>query len=123
MGLLSPSALRNKNNLRPEAIPMIPSAVLHAARRERHGSTATVATAIGMIAMVTGLNAKCFLRYAPSVEKLLTCHSSPAKIDQCIVAIATIRSDLTDHASLLLKTYTDQVRLACVCDFNKDYTI
>jgi len=79
--------------LRPEAIPMIPSAVPHAARKGRHGSTATVATAIGMIAMATGLNAKCFLRYAPSVEKLPRYHFSPAKIDRFIVAIATIRSD------------------------------
>jgi len=72
---------------------MIPSAVLHAARKGRHDSTATVATAIGMIAMATGLNAKCFLRYAPSVEKLPKCRSSPAKIGRCIAAIATIRLD------------------------------
>ncbi len=72
---------------------MIPSAVPHAARKGRHGSTATVATAIGMIAMATGLNAKCFLRYAPSVVKLPRYHSGPAKIGRCIVAIATIRSD------------------------------
>jgi len=70
---------------------MIPSAVPHAARKERHGSTATVATAMEMIA--TGLDGKCFLRYAPSVEKLPRCHSSPAKIGRCIAAIATIRSD------------------------------
>jgi len=72
---------------------MIPSAVPHAAKKGRHGSTAIVATAIGMIAMATGPNAKCFLRYAPSVEKLPRFHSSPAKIGRCIAAIATIRSD------------------------------
>jgi len=70
-----------------------PSAVPHAARKGKHGSTATMATAIGMIAMATGLNAKCFLRYVPSVAKLPRCHSSPVKIGQFIVAIATIRSD------------------------------
>ena len=93
MGLPSPSALRNKSSSLPEAIPTSPSAVPHAARNGKHGSTATVATAIGMIAMATGLNAKCFLRYAPSVAKIPRFRSSPAKIGQCIVAIATIRSD------------------------------
>ena len=75
---------------------MIPSAVPHAARKGKHGSTAIVAIvaiAMEMIAIATGPNAKCSLRYAPSVEKLLRCHSSPAKIGQCIAAIATIRSD------------------------------
>jgi len=72
---------------------MTPSAVPHAVKKGRHGRTATVATAMEMIAIATGLDAKCSLRYAPSVEKLLKCHSSPAKIDRCIVAIATIRSD------------------------------
>jgi len=79
---------------------MIPSAVPHAARKGRHGSTAIVATATGMIAMATGLNDRCFLRYAPSVEKIPKCLSSPAKIDRFIVAIVTMRSDLADHASL-----------------------
>jgi len=72
---------------------MIPSAVPHAAKKEKHGSTATVATAIGMITTATGPNAKCSLRYAPSVEKLPRYHSNPAKIGRCIAAIATIRSD------------------------------
>jgi len=102
---------------------MIPSVVPHAAKKERHGRTATVATAMEMIAMATGLNVKCSLRYAPSVEKLPRCHSSPAEIGRCIAAIATIRSGRTDPASLLLKTFTGQVRLACVCHFNKDYTV
>jgi len=75
---------------------MFPSAVPHAARKGRHGSTAIVAIvaiAMEMIAIATGPNAKCSLRYAPSVEKLPRCHSSPAKIGRCIAAIATIRSD------------------------------
>ncbi len=122
-GLPSPSALGNKNNLRPEAIPIIPNAVPHAARKGRHGSTATVAIAIEMIAMATGLSAKCFLRYVPSVEKIPRCHSSPVKIDRFIVAIVTIRSDLADHASLLLKAYIDQGLLAYICHSNKNYTI
>jgi len=91
VGLLSPSALRNKSSLLPEAILTIPSVVRHAARKGRHGSIAIVAIAMEMIA--TGHGAKCSLRYAPSVEKLHRCRSSPAKIDRCIVAIATIRSD------------------------------
>ena len=76
---------------------MTPSAVPHAVRKGRHGSTAIVAivaiVAIAMEMIATGPNAKCSLRYAPSVEELLRCHSSPAKIGRCIVAIATIRSD------------------------------
>ena len=112
MGLPSLSALGNKNNLRPEAILITPSAVPHAAKKGRHGRTATVAIAIEMIA--TGLYAKCFLWYALSVEKIPRCHSSPAKIDRFIVAIVTIRSDLADHASLLLKTDVGQEYLACV---------
>jgi len=72
---------------------MTPSAVPHAVRKGRHGSTAIVAIAMEMIAIATGPNAKCSLRYAPSVENPLRCHSSPAKIGRCIVAIATIRSD------------------------------
>ena len=69
-----------------------PSAVSHAARKGKHGRTATVATAIEMIATATSLDAKCFLRYVPSVAKLPRCHLNPAKVDQFIVAIATIRS-------------------------------
>jgi len=93
---------------------MIPSAAPHAAKKGKHGSTATVATAMEMIAITTGLDGKCFLQYAPSVEKLPRCHSSPAKIDRCTVAIATIRSDLADHANLLLKKYIGQGYLAYV---------
>jgi len=65
-----------------------------------------MAVAIEMIAIATGLDAKCFLRYAPSVKKLPKCHSSSAKIVRYIVPIATIWSDLADHASLLLKPHT-----------------
>ena len=93
MGLPLPSALGNKSSSLPEAIPTSPSAVPHAARKGKHGSMATVATAIEMIAMATGLNAKCFLQCAPSVAKRPRFRSSPAKIGQCIVAIATVRLD------------------------------
>jgi len=67
-----------------------------------------VATAMGMAATATHRDAKCSLRYVPSVAKTLRCHSSLAKVDQCIVAIVTIRSDLADHASLLFDTYIGQ---------------
>ncbi len=96
--------------MRQEVILTHPSAVPHAAKKGRHGRTATVAIAIEMIA--TGLYAKCFLRYAPSVEKIPRCHSSPAKIGRFIVAIVTIRSDLADHASLPSKTCISQILLA-----------
>jgi hypothetical protein len=100
VGLPSFSALGNKNYLRLEAITTHPSAVPHAAKTGRRGRTVTVAIAIKMIVIATGLDAKCFLRYAPSVEKIPKCLSSPAKIDRFIVAIVTMRSDLADHASL-----------------------
>ena len=93
MGLPSPSALENKSSSLPEVIPTSLSAVPHAAKNGKYGSMAIVATAIGMIAMATGLNAICFLRYAPSVAKIPRFHSSPTKTGQCIAAIATIRSD------------------------------
>ena len=69
----------------PEAVPTIPSVVPHAARKGKDGSMATVAA--------IGLDAKCFPRYVLSVAKLPRYHSSPAKIDQCIVATTTARSD------------------------------
>jgi len=116
--LLSSSALRNKSSLPPEVILMIPSAAYLAAKKGRHGRTATVAIAIGMIAMATDPNARCSLRYALSVAKLPRFRSSPTKIGQCIVAIATIRSGQADPASLLLKAYTGQAYLICVCPFN-----
>ena len=103
MGLPSPSALGNKSSLLPEAILIILSVVPHAARKGRHGSTAIVAIAMEMIA--TGPNAKCSLRYAPSVEKLPRCHSSPAKVGRCIAAIATVQLEQADNAGLLLKAY------------------
>ena len=43
--------------------------------------------------VVTGPNAKCFLRYAPSVVKKLKCLSSPVRKDRYIVVNATKRSD------------------------------
>ena len=90
--LLSSSALRSKNNLRPRDIPIIPNVVPHAARKERRARAATVATATGMIATATGLNAKCFLRYAPSVKKIPRYHSNPAKTGRFFAVTAIIRS-------------------------------
>jgi hypothetical protein len=89
----SPSVLRNKSNSHLEAMPTALSAVPHAARQEKYGKMATVPTTIGIIAIATNLNAKCFLRYVPSAAQLPRCHSSLVKIDRCIVEIATTRSD------------------------------
>ena len=115
MGLNSLSALRNRGNLRPKVILIIPSAVSHAARKGKHGRIQAMATAIGIIAMGitamgTGHNAKCFLRYAPSVEKLHRYHLNPAKTGRGIVAIATTRLDSAGHASLHSNDYTIQIR-------------
>ena len=102
---------------------MRPSAVPSAAKKGRHDRTATVATAMEMIAIATGLDAKCFLRYAPSVAKIPKYHSSPVKIDQYIAVIATIRSDLTGHASLLLKAHIGQVSPSLCVPLEERYTI
>ena len=84
--LPSRSALRNRNSLPPGVIPMSPNAVRHAVRQ---GSQ--IVTEI--VAMVTGPNGKCFPQCVPSVAKTPKFRLSPAKVDQYIVAIATIRSD------------------------------
>jgi len=110
VGLNSLSALRNRGNLRPKVILIIPSAVSPAARKGKHRRLHAMATAIGITAMGTGHNAKCFLRYAPSVEKLHRYHLNPAKTGRCIVAIATTRLDSAGHASLHSNDYTIQIR-------------
>ena len=65
---------------------MSPSDALLAARQESQSVTELVATA-------TDPDAKCSLQYVPSVAKRLRCHSSPAKVDRCIVVSATVRKD------------------------------
>ena len=62
------------------------SDVLHAARQGKTGVTETVA-------MATDPHGKRSLQYALSVGKIPKYRLSPAKVDQYIVAIATIRSD------------------------------
>ena len=91
MGLLSLSALRNKNSSHPKAILTSLSAVSHAAKQGRQSAEVVVA-------MATGPSGKCFPQYAPSVAKRPKYHSSPAKVDQYIVAIATIRSNRAGNA-------------------------
>ncbi len=84
MGLPSLSALRNKSSSNLKAILTSPSAVRHAAKQGKQSVTETVATAIDP-------GAKCSLRYAPNAVKKLKYHSSPVKVDQCIVVSATVR--------------------------------
>ncbi len=57
---------------------------------------------------------ECLVPSTPGVGKTRKYCLSPSKIDQYIVAIVTIRSELADHASLLLKTYMGHEYLACV---------
>jgi len=63
---------------------MSPSVVHHAVKQGKQNVTATVAT---------GPEGKCSLRYALSVVKRLKYHSSPVKVDRCIVVIATVSKD------------------------------
>ena len=60
---------------------------------------------MGIVAIAQGLDAKCSPQYAPSVAKTRKYHLSLAKVDQCIVAIATKRSDSVDNAGLTLRAY------------------
>jgi hypothetical protein len=100
VGLHSLSALGNKNNLRQEAIPTSLNAAPRAARQGKHSSTETVETVMGMIAMATGLDAKCSPQYALSVGRKLKYRSSPVRADQCIAVIATVKSESVDNAGL-----------------------
>jgi len=86
--LPSPSRLKSKNSSRPEAIPTSPSAVKPAGRQGSQSATETEA-----VATATGPNGKCFPQLAPNVAKRPKYRSSRAKVDQYIVAIATIRSN------------------------------
>ena len=72
---------------------MSPSAAPPVANHGRHN-------AIEMMAMATDPNVKCFLLYATSVAKTPRFRSNPAKANQCIVASATIKSNLADKANL-----------------------
>ena len=115
VGLPSLSALGNKNNLRQEAIPTSLNAAPRAARKGKHSSTETVATVMGMIAMATSLDAKCFPQYALSVGVKLKYRSSPERADQYIAVIATVKSESVDNAGLTWRIYTGRGYLACVC--------
>jgi hypothetical protein len=67
------------------------SVVLNVVRRGIHRATKTVATAMGIVAMVTEPLAKCSLRYVQIVARKLKYRSNHAKADQCIVVIATAK--------------------------------
>ena len=101
MELPSLSVLRNKNSSRLKATLTSLSAVPHAAKQGRQSVTEVV--------VATGPSGKCFPQYVPSVAKRPKYRSSPAKVDQYIVAIATIRSNRVDNSSLDLRIYIGRV--------------
>jgi len=78
VGLPSLSVQRNKNSSSLKATLTSPNVVPHAA---------------------IDPSDKCFLQYALSVAKTPRYRSSPARVDQYIVAIATIRPNRVDNAS------------------------
>jgi len=78
--------------LHPEAILTTLSAVPHAARPGRHNVTEMIATAT-----VPGV--RCSPQCVLSVARIVKCHSSPAKADRYIVAIATMPLKRIDSAS------------------------
>ena len=87
VGTPSLSPLRNKNSSHLRATPTILSAVPHAAKQGKQSVTEAA------VVMATGPSGKCFPQYAPSVAKRPKYRSSPAKVDQYIVAIATVKLD------------------------------
>ena len=84
------------------------SVVPHAVEPTKHSVPALETTA-------TVPSGECLVPSTPGVGKTRKYRLSLLKIDQCIVVIVTIPSDSADHASLLLKTYTGQGSLTCVC--------
>ncbi|MBA7684993.1 hypothetical protein ES703_93406 [subsurface metagenome] len=61
------------------------------------------------MAIAQGLDAKCSPQYAPSVAKTRKYHLSLAKVDQSIVAIATVQSDSIDNTGLIFRAYIGQI--------------
>ena len=94
MELPSLSALRSKSFSNPGAILMSPNAAPHAARQERQSDLEMATTA-------TGPSGKCFPQYAPSAAKRPKYHSSPVKVDQYTVAIATVKSDQVGNTKIV----------------------
>ena len=97
VGQPSHSALRNKSSSNLRAILMSLSVVPHAEKPGKHSAT-------NRTARVTGLDVKCFLLSALSVVRKPKCHSSLAKVDRYIAAIATVRSDKANNTSFILRT-------------------
>ena len=52
-----------------------------------------------MMVTATDPGAKCSPQYALSVVKTPKYHSSPVKVDRCIVVSATVVSDRTDKST------------------------
>ena len=101
MGLPSLSALGNKSSSNLKALPMSLSVVPHAVEPTKRSVPAVETTA-------TVPSGECFVPSTLGVGKTRKYRLSPSKIDQCIVSIVTIRSDLADHASLLNGSYIDK---------------
>jgi len=94
VGLPSLSVQRNKNSSSLKATLTSPNVVPHAAKQ---GSQSVME--IVVVATAIDPSDKCFLQYALSVAKTPRYRSSPARVDQYIVAIATIRPNRVDNAS------------------------
>ena len=106
-GPTSASLLRNKSSFNPRAIPMSPSAVLHAERQRRHSGTEVVVTA-------TGCHARCFLPHAPSAAKTPKCLLSLPPAGRSIVAIATVKSDRVDNTRLTMAIHGPGIPGPCM---------
>ncbi len=69
---------------------------------------------MAMVNMAIGPHGKCSPQYVPSVAKTRKYLSSLAKIDRCIAAIATTRSNKTNRDGSTLKIYIGWGDLAYV---------
>ena len=88
----------SKNSMHRVAYRMNPDVVPIAAEQGKRNVT-------GLMATAPGPHAKCSLRYALSVAKILKCLSSPERIDLCIVMSATMQPDRAVNIRLTLRTY------------------
>jgi len=91
VGVNSPSALRIKSFTNPKVILMSPNVAPNAVRQEKQSATETVATAMEMAAMAIHPDVNYSPQCALIVVKKLKYRSSPARVDQFIAVIATVK--------------------------------
>jgi hypothetical protein len=80
---------KSKTSSLPRVTPMSPSAAQLAARQREHSEMALAVVVV--VSEVRDPIARCTQQCVPSVVSRPRYHSSPAKADPCIAAVATTR--------------------------------